>query len=261
MALLFLLLVGTFILYFFLLPSNQDIKNKKKIRNKNQKSIQMNKLNYDMEAGREISNIDTISTKSKIQNTKQDNQLLISNNWKKALLKKDMEVSRIPSDNFKVKVAPSSYWKEEKLWESFNKNKLVLLNKDPHWIYAYWNISEIETEKTKAIIRLYDITEQENNTFSDIDISLKDNKQYIKAPHSDGYYYGEIGLITKGDIFIALAKSKTILVPANKPHNKFGDLWMRVSNNKKEYLEYTPKTSLKYNATRLNKSSFSLNKK
>jgi hypothetical protein len=243
MALLMILLVLAIAVYFFWLTKDDNIEDNP--RKERLADIHLNQMNYSMEGSKELTEIDDNKLKG---NHKSNSDLLISNYWRRHLAKDDVEFARVPGDNNRINLNNINNYKDadEELWELFNRNKLVLLAKDPYWIYTYWNVVGLETEKTEPIIRIYDITNNQDNFF-DVKISPTAGNWYIKAPNSNHYYYGEIGLLTEGNIFIPLAESNSIFIPTKEPHNESGGLWMKVVNGKKSYIDYQPQTSLDYN--------------
>ncbi len=256
MITIFIVLLAIIALYFYWLLDEYHFNQSDHKENK----IQLKKMNYSMESSKELSSLNKLSNKPK-----SDSQLLISNYWRRNNSKNDTEFSRLPHDNFKIDTKSSDQKNDIEFWDLFSENKLTLLTKDTNLIYACWNIKGLNTEKTKAIIRLYDTsskTDSNNKNYFDIEIDPYADNWYIKVPENDRIYYGEIGLLADKGIFISLAKSNSIIVPTDKPHEKFGDVWMKVDNGNKEYVNYSPKSSLNSNINKnINISSLSLLKK
>jgi len=261
MALLLTFLVLAIVVYFFRLTKDDNIKDNHSKRNLT--DIHLKQMNYNMESSSELTSIDKNNkdeNKLKNSNYKPNSNLLISNYWRRNLAKDDVEFARIPGDNNRININNISNYEDadKKLWELFNRNKLILLAKDPYWIYTYWNVTGLETEKTEPIIRVYDITSNQDDFF-DVKISPTAGNWYIKAPHNNHHYYGEIGLLTEGKLFIPLAESNSVFIPTQKPH-KYSDngLWMKVINGQKFYVDYHPKNPLDYKPQIDHKSSATL---
>ncbi|PRX28636.1 uncharacterized protein DUF4912 [Orenia metallireducens] len=248
MALLLTFLVLAIVIYFFSLSRDDNIKDSN--RKKQLADIHLKQMNYSMESSKELTEIENILTeKNKLRTSshKSNSNLLISNYWRRSLAKDDVEFARIPGDNNRINLNNITNYEtaDEEFWELFNRNKLILLAKDPDWIYTYWNVTGLETEKTKPIIRIYDVTNNQDDFF-DVNISPAAGNWYIKAPNNNHHYYGEIGLLTENNIFIPLAESNSVFIPTKDPHKESSGLWMKVINGKKSYVDYCPKGSLDY---------------
>jgi len=112
--------------------------------------------------------------------------------------------------------------KEYHLPSRYNDNRIVLLARDPWWLYTYWDISPQKVDQIKALIppeerrglrwvlRVYNL---EGNNFFDLDIIPEAGNWYINVNNPEKTWYIEIGLKTYKGRFFALASSNQVKTP------------------------------------------------
>jgi len=121
---------------------------------------------------------------------------------------------------------------------AYGDNKIVLLVRDPHWIYSYWEITEnkynevrgilgSDFEKSKEILRVYDSTEQPWKSF-DITVSYGTRNWYINVPTSNRTYIVDIGFLSPDGKFIAMARSNAVTTPRDGMSDIIDEEWMVV---------------------------------
>jgi hypothetical protein len=111
---------------------------------------------------------------------------------------------------------------------AYNDNRLMLLARDPHWLYAYWDFSAKRISSTLAqlaaseawpVLRLHSVTSTDHNGRvvwnNSIDITLTPfaTNWHIPVPHSDSSYYVEIGYLSHAGRFAALGRSDIATTP------------------------------------------------
>lgn len=113
---------------------------------------------------------------------------------------------------------PDSY----RLSSSYNDNAIVLLARDPHWLYAYWEVSDDKKntfykdfgselwEKSTPVLK---VTNVSRNNFFYIRINNFSDSWYINVPDSNNLYIAEIGRMVSGQFFINLASSNYAVTP------------------------------------------------
>lgn len=111
----------------------------------------------------------------------------------------------------------------------YNDNRFILLARDPHWLYAYWDFSteEISTTLTqlgsrevRPILRVFDITYIDfdgTNAWNQVDIELTPfaTNWYIPVPHPAASYCAEVGYQSPDGRFAALGRSNVVTTPRN----------------------------------------------
>ena len=127
--------------------------------------------------------------------------------------------------------------------QGYGDQKIVILVRDPWWIFAYWEIRREREEDVlnkikndgdlpvKTILRVYDVTDIKfngNNAHSHFDIELKGlaTNWYINVGSPDRSWVVDIGIVTKKGGFYLLARSNTIRTPRYGMSDKLDAEWM-----------------------------------
>lgn len=125
----------------------------------------------------------------------------------------------------------------------YGDNKIVLLVRDPWWIFAYWEIKKEKEdevsrkiydsgdERDKSILRVYDVTDVNfngHNAHSYFDIELKGlaSTWYINVSSPDRAWVVDIGILTKKGSFYLLARSNSVRTPRFGMSDKLDAEWM-----------------------------------
>lgn len=125
----------------------------------------------------------------------------------------------------------------------YGEDRIVLMVKDPWWLYAYWEIQP-STERAarralaprevaglQSIIRVYDVTDrqfpaQPAHASFDIPLSGLATNWYIQVDAPNRSFIVEIGLVTNGGRFILLARSNRVTTPRFGPSDVIDEEWM-----------------------------------
>ena len=125
----------------------------------------------------------------------------------------------------------------------YGDNKIVVLVRDPWWIYAYWEIRREKEEDVRksissdgdeaahSILRVYDVTDVNfdgKNARSHFDIELKGlaASWYINVGSPDRVWLVDIGIVTKKGNFYLLARSNLVRTPRHGMSDKLDAEWM-----------------------------------
>ncbi len=125
----------------------------------------------------------------------------------------------------------------------YGDNKIVLLVRDPWWVFAYWEIRRDKEEDTrrsiensgdsvdKSILRVYDVTNVNfngRNAHSYFDIELKGlaSNWYINVGAPDKNWVVDIGILTKKGSFYPLARSNSVRTPRFGMSDQLDAEWM-----------------------------------
>ncbi len=125
------------------------------------------------------------------------------------------------------------------LSEDYQRNRIVLLPRDPQWAYAYWNVSQKSKETLKAqggeqlALRIYDVSDIDLNYQSPHSVQeyvCDDVTQewYIPIPLSDRNYVVDIGYRSIDGRWLVLARSAEIHIPALYPSDWIEDIFATV---------------------------------
>jgi hypothetical protein len=127
---------------------------------------------------------------------------------------------------------------EEKPWEfpgGYDDNKIVLLVRDPHWLYAYWEVNgqrrgeiarEIGAElmgRCRELLRVYDTGSWQH---FDLPIDGGARSWYIKVPEPNRTYCVDIGFLTPDGRFITAARSNWVTTPLDRMSDVIDEQWM-----------------------------------
>lgn len=139
---------------------------------------------------------------------------------------------------------------------AYNDNRIVLLARDPFWLYAYWEISREKKnnffenfgsklwDKSVPVLKISNASK--NESFY-VGINEFSNNRYINVSDSNNIYTAEIGRMVSDRFFISLASSNHIATPGDNISLNttacFADyraLWMGTSKPKpdKTYKTY-----------------------
>lgn len=108
---------------------------------------------------------------------------------------------------------------------NYNDNKIILLVRDPYWLFAYWEISNEKREgfirqfgdlawnNSKPVIKIVNVTQGKTQY---IEINDFANNWYLDVNQPDCIFNAEIGRLFQDDFFITLATSNSVHTPNNK---------------------------------------------
>jgi len=142
---------------------------------------------------------------------------------------------------------PSTYmppreWEKEELPSHYGDNKVVVLVRDPYWLYAYWEItderkSNVETETQaswsdlRKVLRVNDVTDiifdgtNANKSF-DIDPTSDANNWYIHVGEPNRSWCVDLGAVAPDGRFILIARSNVVTTPRDSASDVIDEEWM-----------------------------------
>ena len=128
--------------------------------------------------------------------------------------------------------------------KNYGDTKIVLMMRDPNWLFAYWEINDHTRyslkemlggsvfENSRVILRVYDITDIKfngENANSSFDLEIGNNDRwYINVPEVDRSYCVEVGFRTPDGRFIMVARSNTVLHASDTVSDVIDEEWMSV---------------------------------
>lgn len=132
--------------------------------------------------------------------------------------------------------------------DSYDETKLVILPRDPQWIFAYWEFNkgylsgikekygEDVFQKNPVIIRSYDVTDvifdgTNAHSYFDVEVNIDAKNWYFQASSIARNYHSEIGILLKNGEFISLTSSNTICMPSGKVSDICDEEWMVVKED------------------------------
>lgn len=142
---------------------------------------------------------------------------------------------------------PPRQWEHEELPSRYGDTRIVLMARDPYWIFAYWEITDdhrmqVEREASaswndmKKVLRVYDVTGKDFNGLNanrhfDIDINADANNWYINVGAPDRTWCVDLGVITSSGKFILIARSNVVSTPRDSASDIIDEEWMSIEED------------------------------
>lgn len=125
---------------------------------------------------------------------------------------------------------------------AYGSDRLVLLARDPHCLYAYWDLSgdrvaEVRTsaasDQLRSVLRIYDVTQiafdaKPPTRFQDFSIAGDARSLYAYVGKPAGCFVAEVGYLRPDGGFFALARSQPVWTPRTEQPGAAPGRWMTV---------------------------------
>jgi hypothetical protein len=123
----------------------------------------------------------------------------------------------------------------------YGDNKIVLMVRDPYWLFAYWEagdwrLNEIKSElgeelykKCREWLRICNV---DNWHSYDVEVGGAAKNWYIRVPNAGASYCVELGLKTPDGRFILIAKSNVVTTPSDKMSDIIDEEWLTLDWDK-----------------------------
>ncbi len=125
--------------------------------------------------------------------------------------------------------------------QQYGADRLVLLVRDPHWSYAWWELTtpalararHALQEQGQLVLRFYDVSAIDwngNNHHSNFDIELQDlaGNWYVEIACPGAEFVAEIGLRGRDGRFVPLVRSNAVAMPRDSMSPIADESWMIV---------------------------------
>ncbi len=118
----------------------------------------------------------------------------------------------------------------------YGKDRLVIMARDPRWIYAYWEVARERHQEvfkkhmsewgvSRPVLRVYDLTERSpSHRQFDIQLSDEADNWYVRVDRPDHRYVAELGRVFSGH-FVALVRSNEITLPPESVSMEIAEEW------------------------------------
>jgi len=123
----------------------------------------------------------------------------------------------------------------------YGVDRLVLLARDPYWLYAYWEITHQkyaemrdkhlrEWDLSRPLLRLSDITPgvPQEQRHLDIYITEEADNWYINVGRPRHTLFAEIGRLLPHSVFIPLVRSNAVTLPPDSVSEEISEEWAPV---------------------------------
>ncbi len=148
---------------------------------------------------------------------------------------------------------------ERDLPPEYGDTKIVLLVRDPEWVFAYWEINDetrqrYELPRTgfrkRLVLRMYNVTgrkwpEEKAQYFFDIDVGPYANNWYIRVPESDASWVGELGVFEDNGEYVPIVASNVVHVPREGMSPETDEEWMVIEETFRKIFESSGGTRIR----------------
>lgn len=148
---------------------------------------------------------------------------------------------------------PSSGDRGSPLPKGYGKTSIVLLPRDPNWMFTYWEITE-ETVKeiqsnygedifmnAQATLRMHEVNvnreDYQSIRFVDVGVFLDAKSWYLRADKESSSWFVELGLKMVNGRFISIAKSNRVNLPGRKVSDMVDEKWVTVKTDLEKVME------------------------
>ena len=130
--------------------------------------------------------------------------------------------------------------------QSYNKDKLVLMVRDPFWGFAYWEVSDNTRNNNglndkNLVLRMYDITVSGNanspDSYFDIQLNHEAGNWYIKFPAPNHSFIADYGYIGQDGNFVTILRSNAVTTPREDVSDQVDEEWMMTDDQFKKILQ------------------------
>jgi hypothetical protein len=122
---------------------------------------------------------------------------------------------------------------------AYGLNRVVLLARDPWWLFAHWEISPVERiealralgaegEGAREVLRIHG-PEGDGLPPRDIDLEPGAGRLHFRVDHPGRTYRVDVGLRTANGRFVALVSSRAVTTPPAAPSPDLGVRWVAVA--------------------------------
>lgn len=138
-------------------------------------------------------------------------------------------------------VDPGRWMGPQPLPASYADNRVVLLARDPHWLFAYWDLDPARQEQinrqhgpgvwesSRLALQLYDLNlPDRGRPVQEVAVYGLTNSWYLGGAEPGHTYQAELGLVTPQGHFIALGRSNTTSTPRAGISDLVDEEWLTI---------------------------------
>lgn len=138
----------------------------------------------------------------------------------------------------------------------YGVSRLVAVVKDPHWLYAYWEVSP-ETQRdfikrygqeawhnSRQVLRVYDVTGlgdsigQAGHSFQEIYLDPFAENWFIQVGQPERSFFLELGRLLADGTYVSLLSSNIVCTPRASVSPRFDEQWMWIAGLYQGNLRY-----------------------
>ncbi len=132
---------------------------------------------------------------------------------------------------------------EPELPQAYGIDRLVLLVRDPQWLYAYWEVSATKQEEfnsnfgleawnsSRPVLRVYEVAGDNFNgtnasCYTDINLGVQDDNWHINVGKANSTFCVDLGRVFADGRFITLLRSNIVTTPRESLSDVLDEEWM-----------------------------------
>lgn len=132
---------------------------------------------------------------------------------------------------------------EPQLPRSYGVDRMALMARDPHWLYAYWEITATKQEEFKSsygpaawfsthpVLRVYDVTGvsfngKNANGYVDIHVGEQVDNWHIQVGEPDRSFCVDLGRMFPDGRFVTILRSNIVTTPRASLSDRLDEEWM-----------------------------------
>ncbi|HZS36151.1 MAG TPA: DUF4912 domain-containing protein [Polyangia bacterium] len=130
----------------------------------------------------------------------------------------------------------------EELPETYGVDECEVIDKDPAWVFAYWEVTDAGLSAARAqlgpsagsarlVLRLFTTLAGPGGVereIHDVDLQWNHGRRYLPAPHPGAHLRVAVGLLSVEGYFAPIAHSSLLRVPPAEPGPEGPTEWMEV---------------------------------
>ena len=141
----------------------------------------------------------------------------------------------------------------------YGDTKIVVMVRDPEWVFAYWEVNDAKREKMKlfrtghdrrVVLRFYKVdgrdwpSEPAHYTF-DVEVGPYSSSWYLRMPEPDSQWVAELGMFDPEGNYVSIARSNVIIMPRDRISEETDTQWMIVEETFRKLYEAAGAFSLR----------------
>lgn len=133
---------------------------------------------------------------------------------------------------------------EGDLPETYGRDEVEILPKDPHWSFIYWEVTDaglrtaerqlgLSDDDGKLVLRVFVTTQtaqggKEHREIRDLHLHTRHGKKYLESPRAGAHLRAAVGLLTAEGLFSPIAQSQPLRLPPTQPSTDTAVEWAHV---------------------------------
>lgn len=136
--------------------------------------------------------------------------------------------------------------REVQIPQNYNDTGIVLMVRDPYWLYAYWSVNQQTKDHLSALhgrwedlplaLRVYDTTNVDfnglnSNYYFDIHLNHYANNWYIHVGGPNRTFCVDLGFFQSDGNFYTIVRSNTVTTPRDNVSDVIDEEWMVIEED------------------------------